>query len=93
MLVVDAGDSVLFKATHPGHDSASLDGMLPAGAASWKGKFNKDVEVKMDVPGFYGYVCTPHAVLGMFRQGRRCQSRTKKCRRNSAHVMFLTLKS
>ena len=65
VLVVDAGDSVLFKATHPGHDSASLDGMLPAGAASWKGKFNKDVEVKMDVPGFYGYVCTPHAVLGM----------------------------
>lgn len=43
VLVVDAGDSVLFKATHPGHGSASLDGMLPAGAASWKGKFNKDV--------------------------------------------------
>lgn len=35
------------------------------GAEPWKGKINKDTAVKFDVPGFYGYICTPHGTNGM----------------------------
>ena len=65
LMVVEAGETVLFKATERGHNSASIDGMIPDGAAPWSGRLNSDIDVSFDVPGFYGYVCTPHASLGM----------------------------
>ena len=63
--VISAGDTVHFKATTKGHNSVSIKGMWPEGAKPWKSRFNKDHEVTLDVPGFYGYVCTPHAQMGM----------------------------
>jgi len=65
LLQVNAGDSVTFESVDKGHNSASIKKMIPDGAEPWKGKINKDITVKFDVPGFYGYVCTPHGTTGM----------------------------
>ena len=65
ILEVNAGDVVRFVSAQKGHNSASIKGMLPDGAEKWKGKINKEIEVKFSVPGFYGYQCTPHASSGM----------------------------
>jgi len=65
LIVVQPGDTVRFVATDKTHNSASIDGMIPEGAAEWKGKINDDVEATIDVAGFYGYQCTPHASTGM----------------------------
>ena len=62
---VQAGQTVLFKATDRSHNSASIDGMIPETAEEWDGRINEDVEVTFDVPGVYGYKCTPHAATGM----------------------------
>ena len=62
---VQAGQTVLFKATDRSHNSASIDGMIPDAAEEWDGRINEDVEVTFDVPGVYGYKCTPHAATGM----------------------------
>lgn len=65
VLVVQPGDSVQFLAVDRGHNSAVIKGMIPDGAEGWNGRINDDVEVVLDVPGFYGYQCTPHASVGM----------------------------
>ena len=62
---VEAGQTVLFKATDRSHNSASIDGMIPDVANEWDGRINEDVEVTFDVPGVYGYKCTPHSATGM----------------------------
>ena len=62
---VQPGQTVLFKSVDRGHNSASIDDMLPADAEEWDGKINKDIEVTLDKPGFYGYKCTPHSTVGM----------------------------
>ena len=65
MLELNVGDTVKFVPSDKGHNSESIKGMLPKGAAKWKGKINKEVEVTFDIPGFYGYQCKPHANMGM----------------------------
>ena len=65
ILKVNAGDTVKFVASDKGHNSETVKGMVPDGAEGWKGKLNKEVEVKLDVPGFYGFQCKPHANMGM----------------------------
>ena len=65
ILQVNAGDSVTFESVDKGHNSASIKKMIPDGAEPWKGKINKDTTIKFDVPGFYGYICTPHGTNGM----------------------------
>ncbi|RDC71022.1 pseudoazurin [Rhodovulum sp. 12E13] len=65
VLAVEPGDTVTFLATDRGHNSASLDGMIPAGAEAWDGRINEEVSVTLEVPGFYGYQCTPHYSTGM----------------------------
>lgn len=65
LVVIEPGETVLFKSTDKGHNSASADGMIPDGAEPWKGALSKDIEVTFTVPGVYGYVCTPHIAGGM----------------------------
>ena len=65
VVAVQPGETVVFKAVDKGHNSASIDGMLPDGAEAWNGKISKDIEVTFDKPGVYGYKCTPHATVGM----------------------------
>ncbi|MEM1079366.1 MAG: pseudoazurin [Pseudomonadota bacterium] len=63
--VIKPGDTVRFAPTDRGHNSASIDGMLPDGAETWNGKINEEISVSFPAPGFYGYKCTPHAATGM----------------------------
>ena len=73
VLDVDVGDTVIFEATDAAHNSESIDGMIPNGASSWSGSLSKDISVTFDVPGVYGYQCTPHsmmAMVGLIRVGK-----------------------
>jgi pseudoazurin len=62
---VAPGDSVHFVAADKGHNAESIDGMIPEGAAPFKGEMNKDVTVTLDKPGVYGFKCKPHYGMGM----------------------------
>ena len=39
--------------------------MLPPNANSWNGQLSRDISVTFDIPGVYGYQCTPHAMMAM----------------------------
>jgi len=62
---VAVGDTVTFKAADKGHDVATIEGMIPAGAQPVKGETSKDFVVTFTVPGAYGFKCTPHYAMGM----------------------------
>lgn len=62
--VVQPGKSILFKRADGGHDSVSIEGMIPENAQPWRGKIGQDIEVTFTMPGFYDYVCGPHATWG-----------------------------
>ena len=64
-LKINVGDTVTFESTDPAHNSASIPGMIPPGANSWNGQLSRDVTVTFDIPGVYGYQCTPHAMMAM----------------------------
>lgn len=64
-LHLQPGDSVRFLSTQSGHNAASIDGLLPAGAEPFKSKINQPLEVTFTVPGFYGIQCSPHVSMGM----------------------------
>ncbi|WP_070888101.1 pseudoazurin [Pseudomonas argentinensis] len=64
-LAIAPGDRVKFIATHPSHNAASLPVFLPAAAEPFKGRINEEIEVKFEVPGFYGIQCIPHLAMGM----------------------------
>ncbi|SNB61516.1 pseudoazurin [Arboricoccus pini] len=59
------GDTIKFVAADQGHDSVSMKGMLPEGAAEWKGRLSQEISVVVDKPGIYGYKCEPHYGMGM----------------------------
>ena len=59
------GDSVHFIPTDKSHNVESIEGMLPAGAAPFKGAMNEDLTVTFDQPGVYGIKCKPHYGMGM----------------------------
>ncbi|MFT6426104.1 MAG: pseudoazurin [Celeribacter sp.] len=64
-LQIAAGDTVRFVPTDKGHNAESINGMMPEGAAAFKGKMNKEVEAIFDVEGVYGVMCKPHFAMGM----------------------------
>ena len=65
VLKINIGDTVTFVATDAAHNSASIPGMLPANATAWNGQLSRDISVTFDIPGVYGYQCTPHAMMAM----------------------------
>ena len=65
LVKVAPGDTVTFVATDKGHNAESIAGMIPAGAAPFKGKMNQNFTVKFTKPGVYGYKCLPHYGMGM----------------------------
>ena len=65
LIKVAPGDTVTFEPTHPTHNAESINGMLPAGAAPFKGPLSKPLTVKFTKAGLYGYKCTPHYGMGM----------------------------
>ena len=56
VLKISVGDTVTFKPTNPGHNSASIAGMIPAGASSWDGSMSQEVKVTFTEEGTYGLV-------------------------------------
>lgn len=64
-LRIAPGDSVKFLPTQPGHNAATIDGMLPEGATPFKSKINEQFELIFEIPGTYGIKCSPHYAMGM----------------------------
>ena len=64
-LTIAPGDSVKFIATDKGHNAEAIAGMLPAGAQTFKGAINQEIEVRFSQAGLYGYKCLPHLGMGM----------------------------
>jgi len=65
LVKVAPGDTVTFVPTDKSHNAESIAGMLPAGAAAFKGKMSQPIKVNFSKPGFYGYKCLPHYGMGM----------------------------
>ena len=65
VIKVSLGHTIHFKATDMSHNSASVQGMVPSGAASWAGPMNQDISVTLDTEGVYVYQCDPHAMMAM----------------------------
>ena len=64
-LKINVGDTVTFESTDAAHNSASIPGMFPSGASPWNGQLSRDISVTFEIPGVYGYQCTPHAMMAM----------------------------
>ena len=65
VLKIAPGDTVTWKATNPGHNTASIAEMTPDVSLVWNGKLNEELKITFDKEGVYGYKCTPHYILGM----------------------------
>ena len=65
VLKISVGDTVTFTPTNPGHNSASIAGMIPTGAESWDGGMSQEVKVTFTEEGTYVYQCTPHLMMAM----------------------------
>ncbi len=59
------GDTIVFLPTDKGHMAASIKGMIPKGAKSFKSKINKKFKYTLNEEGLYGIRCTPHYANGM----------------------------
>lgn len=59
------GDTIRFVPTDPGHNVETIKGMLPPGAQLVKSPLSKEIVVKFDKAGVYGFKCTPHWSMGM----------------------------
>ena len=64
-LVIQPGDTVKFLAANPGHNAATIDGMIPEGGERFIGKINEEIEVTLDAEGIWGIKCSPHYTMGM----------------------------
>jgi pseudoazurin len=64
-LKIAPGDTVTFIPTDKGHNAETIKGMIPDGAAEFKGKMNETIKVTFEVPGVYGVKCAPHVGMGM----------------------------
>jgi len=64
-LNIAPGDTVRFLPTQPGHNAATIEGMVPTGAAPFRSKINDMFEVTLTAPGAYGIKCSPHYAMGM----------------------------
>ena len=65
VIKVSKGDTVHFKATDMSHNSATIDGMMPSGAAAWASQMNTDISITLDTEGVYVYQCDPHVMMAM----------------------------
>ena len=62
---IAVGDTVTFVPVDKGHNAETILDMIPASAATWKGKTNEQFTVTLTEPGLYGFMCMPHFSMGM----------------------------
>ncbi|MEQ8230810.1 MAG: plastocyanin/azurin family copper-binding protein [Gammaproteobacteria bacterium] len=59
------GDSLRFK-NMTGHDTETIEGMIPEGAETWKSELGQEgFSVNLDQEGVYVFKCNPHITTGM----------------------------
>ena len=59
------GDKVRFS-NMTGHDTQSMEGMIPEGATPWKSKLGEEgFTITVEKEGAYVYKCNPHITTGM----------------------------
>jgi pseudoazurin len=58
------GDTITWT-NMAGHDTASLNGMIPEGAEAWHSTMGENYSITVEKEGAYIYKCTPHVSLGM----------------------------
>ncbi len=59
------GDTVRFK-NMIGHDTETIDGMVPDGATKWKSKLGEEAfTATLDKEGAWIFKCNPHMTTGM----------------------------
>ena len=63
VLQIQPGDSVTFTPANPGHNSASMAGMIPAGAEAWDSGMSQPITITFTEEGTYVYQCTPHLMM------------------------------
>ena len=65
VLFAQPGDTVTFT-NMAGHDTTSLEGMIPEGAKGWHSKMGEEAfTITVEKEGAYIYKCTPHISAGM----------------------------
>ena len=65
-LHVQPGDTVVFVPTDPGHNVASIEGMIPESADLIESAImGEPMPVTFTEPGLYALECTPHFGMGM----------------------------
>ncbi|MDZ7874030.1 MAG: pseudoazurin [Rhizobium sp.] len=64
-LVIKPGDTVRFVPTDPGHNAATIAGMIPGDGKKFVGKINQEFEVTLTQEGIWGIKCSPHFTMGM----------------------------
>jgi pseudoazurin len=92
VLKVSVGDTIHFKAVDMSHNSAVIDGMLPAGAQVWAGQLNSDISVTLDTEGVYVYQCDPHvmmAMIGVIQVGEATNMNDIKAATNTLKSSFV----
>ena len=59
------GDTIKFT-NMAGHDTVSMEGMIPEGATPWQSKLGEEAfTITVDKEGAYVYKCNPHITTGM----------------------------
>lgn len=64
VLFIQPGDKVTWS-NMAGHDTVSIEGMIPEGAEPWQGKMGEIFTHTFEKEGAYIYKCNPHSSLGM----------------------------
>ncbi len=64
VIFIEPGDTVRWI-NMAGHDSRSLEGLIPEGADHWATPMGQNAAITLTEPGLYIYKCTPHYAMGM----------------------------
>ena len=92
VIKVSKGDTIHFKAVDMAHNSATMNGMIPAGAKEWSSELNKDFSIALDTEGVYVYQCDPHAMMamiGVIQVGEAINLDEVKAEANKQKSMFV----
>ncbi|NQZ32724.1 MAG: pseudoazurin [Oceanospirillaceae bacterium] len=65
LLNVAVGDTVKFIPKDMGHNAESIEGLMPVGAASFKGDISAEIIIKIEKEGVYVVQCNPHSMMAM----------------------------
>ncbi len=64
VVFANPGDTIVWQNMN-GHDTTSMNGMIPEGAEKWQSAMGELFSFTIEKEGAYLYKCTPHASLGM----------------------------